>query len=223
MKNSRNAFARHVGALALGLGLASGAFAASPFQSTSNASAWTVSTALHGTDGDLASFDTNPLDQQQAILRSDNSGWLANVASGSNSDHTGDWTFFVFQQTFTLTAAEAATFDLKFTWEADDSGQGYADRGTWVPGYSLNGAPVTHGTWADGYSYVFGPTVDITGFHEGVNTLSSYVEGNGITDGMQLNVVSFASTVPEPGSMSLLLAGIVLLGMVARRARRAGR
>jgi hypothetical protein len=131
-----------------------------------------VSTALHGTDGDLASFDTNPLDQQQAILRSDNSGWLANVASGSNSDHTGDWTFFVFQQTFTLTAAEAATFDLKFTWEADDSGQGYADRGTWVPGYSLNGAPVTHGTWADGYSYVFGPRVDITGFHEGVNTLS---------------------------------------------------
>lgn len=222
MNISLHTISARVGALALGLGMASGAFAAS-FQSTSNASAWTVSTVLHGADGQLASFDTNPAHQQQAVLRNDGSGWLANNASGSNSDHTGDWTFFVFQQTFTLTAAEAATFDLKFTWEADDSGQGFADRGTWVPGYSLNGASVTHGTWAGGNSYVFGPTVDISGFHEGENTLSFFVEGNGITDGMQLKVVSFASSVPEPGSMALLLAGLGLLGTMARRARRAGR
>ena len=53
----------------------------------------------------------------------------------------GDWTFFVFHQTFDLTGYDPTTADLQFQWAADDSGQGFADRGTWVPKYSLNGGP----------------------------------------------------------------------------------
>ena len=55
------------------------------------------------------------------------------------------------------------------------------------------------GTWAGGNSYGFGPTVDITsGFVSGLNVIDFYVEGNGVTDGMALDLISFTSSVPSP-------------------------
>ena len=47
--------------------------------------------------------------------------------------------------------------------------------------------------------------MDITsGFVAGQNVIDFYVEGNGRTDGMALNPISFTAGVPEPASLTLL-------------------
>jgi hypothetical protein len=225
MKTSRRSLASRLalGTLALGLATAaSGSFAA-VLASTTDAAAWTVSTAFHGDgsgDGLLASFDTNPANFTAAVERSGAPGWIANIASGSNGSGVGQWTFFVFEQTITLTSSEVAD-GLKFQWAADDSGQGFAARGSWTPKFSVNGGGLIPGNWApDGYSYTLGPVTDVgaaDGLQVGANTLLFYVEGNGITDGMSLVGIP---AVPEPGSVPLIAAGLGLLGVMVRRAKR---
>jgi hypothetical protein len=225
MKTSRRSFASRLAIVASALGLAtaaSGTFAGT-LASTTDAAAWTVSTAFHGDgsgDGLLASFDTNPADFTAAVERSDAPGWIANIASGSNGTGIGQWTFFVFEQTVTLTSAEVAD-GLKFQWAADDSGQVFATRGSWTPKFSVDGGGLIPGDWGPGGdSYSLGAITDVTaadGLHEGVNTLMFYVEGNGITDGMSLVALP---AVPEPGSPGLFAAGLGLLGVMMRRAKR---
>ena len=71
-----------------------------------------------------------------------------------------------------------------------------------MPAYSLNGGPLIAGTWPGGYSYNFGPTVNLSsGFVAGQNVIEFYVEGNGVTDGLAVNPISFTAGVPEPASL----------------------
>ena len=190
--------------------------AAPIFYSTSDSAHWQVATNLQGTDGLLSSFPTTGFVPATVTPGRQPGTWLANNSTGTNGS-VGDWTFFVFRQTFDLTGYNPATADLQFQWAGDDSGQGFAAHGTWVPKYSLNGgAPIT-GVWPGGDTYSFGPTTEIsTGFVAGQNTLDFYVEGNGVTDGFALQTVSFtAQPVPEPESCVLLLASIGSLGVIA--------
>jgi len=190
-------------------------FAAPTFYDTSaaNASNWQVSTRTGCCDGQLSSFSTSNF--QTAAALPGRTGWIANTPSGNNST----WTFFVFRQTFDLTGYDSTTAGLKFQWAADDSGEVFASRGSWVPKFSLNGGSMV--PWGTGATYSFGPTVDLhSGFVSGLNTIDFYVEGNGTTDGFALTLGpggGLTAAVPEPESYAMLMVGLGLMGAVARR------
>lgn len=197
--------------------------AAPVFHSTSEASFWQVATNVLGGagDGQFASFPTTGFTTATAI--SGRPGWIANNSTGTNG-WMGDWTFFVFRQTFDLSGYDPATALLQFQWAADDSGEGYAYRGTWVPKFSLNNGSMV--SWGSGPTYDFGPTVTLdSGFVSGLNTIDFYVEGNGVTDGFALQTMGFSALevapVPEPETYAMMLAGLGLLGIAARRRKRA--
>lgn len=192
-----------------------GAAQAAPvFSSTNDPSSWQVATNVGGTDGQFSSFPTSGFVTATGVptRTTDGINWIANNATGTNGP-LGTWTFFVFRQTFDLTGYDAATADLQFQWAADDSGEGFAIRGTWTPKFSLNGGALIAGSWPSGSTYDFGNVTDIsTGFVSGLNTIDFYVEGNGVTDGFALKPIAFravsTNAVPEPLTLSIFGAGL---------------
>ena len=227
MKSSNLVALQMIGAVAVCLTLgATEGYAGPVFYSTSDAPQWQVAVNIGGTDGSFSSFPTTGFVTATAVTGryTGTTEWIANNSSGTNVP--GDWTFFVFRQTFDLTGYDPSTADLQFQWAADDSGQGFADRGSWVPKYSLNGGPLITGTWPGGNTYGFGPTAELSsGFVSGQNVIDFYVEGNGQTDGFALNPISFAASVPEPASLTLLgiaaASGLGYFGL-QRRKRNSG-
>lgn len=206
--------------LALG---ATGAVAAPTFYSTSDAARWSVSTNLSSNDATASEsslFKTDAADFSQAVAMpwrvSEGTSWIANNATGSNGCCIGSWTQFVFRQAFDLTGYDATTANLQFRWGGDDSGEVYAARGSWTPKFKLNGGSFVDGT--AGY-YVLGNTVALnSGFVAGLNTIDFYVQGNGVTDGFVLQSAGLtAQSVPEPETYALMLVGLGLLGVAARR------
>ncbi|MGH7245005.1 MAG: hypothetical protein ACREJD_16440 [Phycisphaerales bacterium] len=160
---------------------------------------WFVSTNVNpGGDGNVASFHTNNF--TQAVNINYDPGrwdWIADIPSGTHGG-VGNWTFFVFRQTFDLTGFNASTATLTFRWGGDDSGEIFASRGSWIPEFRLNGGAFTYypGSTPEHRipTYSYSPWVSLTGFAPGINTIDFYVEGNGQTDGFGLQVQSFTAT-----------------------------
>jgi hypothetical protein len=158
---------------------------------------WFVSTNVDRSgDGKFESFKTALFTQAVNVTydaaRAD---WIADVPSGSHGG-VSYWTFFVFRQSFDLTGFDSTSAKLTIRWGADDSGEIFAQRGSWIPAYTLNGGPFVYYPGSSPShripTYGYSPWFTITsGFVPGVNTIDFYVEGNGQTDGFGLQVQSF--------------------------------
>lgn len=200
-------------------------FSAPAFYSTGDPLGhWYVSTNVDRSgDSIFASFKTADFAQAVNITYDSNRlDWIADVVSGSHGG-VGNWTFFVFRQTFDLTGYDPSTANLQFRWGADDSGEIYADRGSWVPAFSLNGGDFVYYPGASPdhriptYGYSDWTSLS-SGFRSGLNTIDFYVEGNGQTDGFGLQVASFtAQPVPLPSALLFTAPGLIGLAALRRR------
>lgn len=198
------------------------------FISTSNPTAWKVSTNVSGVDtgpNDASRFLTGSGDFIAAVsvtipaVRDD---YIANNPTGTNG-WLGRYTQFVFRQTFDLTGYDPTSALLSFQWAADDSGESVLYRGSWLNRFSLNGGGF-QGVDSGGY-YVYDPIKVVqlsSGFASGLNTIDFYVQGNGVSDGFELKTLSFSaartSSVPDSGLTLALLSGS-LISLVALRRR----
>lgn len=196
------------------------------FTSTNNPSAWTVSVNQSGVDtgNDSSRFLTGASDFQSAVKIVGRADYIASNSSGTTGGYIGDYTQFVFRQTFDLTGYDPATVNLTFQWAADDTGQGFAERGSWLNRFTVNGGAF-QGVDSGGY-YDYDPNKIVqlsSGFVSGLNTIDFYVQGNGVTDGFELRTLSatanaVGTTVPDGGATIAMLGG-VLLGLIAVRRR----
>ena len=117
---------------------------------------------------------------------------------------------YVYRTQFTLTAAQVAGASLTGFWSGDDGGGPGA-------GIFLNALNV--GAAVSSFS-AFDPYSISTGFIVGVNNLDFAVFNFGGPTGLRV-MADQARAVPEPASLGLL--GLGLLGLAARRRRKAAR
>lgn len=189
------------------------------FGSASSSGHWFVSTTVSPNEGVFSNFGANPFTPAVNLDHPLRLDWIADVASGSHGG-VGNWTYFVFRQTFDLTGYDTTTANLTIRWAADDSGEIFADRGSWIPAFTLNGGSFvnypgsTPANRIPTYSYSV-PQSITSGFVDGLNTIDFYVQGNGQTDGFALEVLSFTASVPSPGAAALLALG----GLIRTRRR----
>ena len=124
---------------------------------------------------------------------------------------------YTFRTTFDLTGLNPAGTTLTLTNFWLDN--------YWV-GYSLNGAalasggmdPVPAAPNGENWNRPFTLTID-DGFQAGVNTLDLVITGNGSTDGIL--VEGMITSTPEPATFVLVASGFAVVGVVARRRRKA--
>jgi hypothetical protein len=200
-------------AASVALGVASTASLAAPvFYSTADASHWEVVGSSR-----VTGFVETGFVEATAVTNFPGPGsrWnntLSWISPNANGTSSGDW-YYNYRQSFDLTGYDPATAILQFQLATDDV----------FHGYRLNGGILTS---AGGTNQInLGPIITVTGFSDGLNTLNFYIDDSGRWNtGIALQIVSFTAqelgvvtTVPEPETGILLLAGVGIMGLLARR------
>jgi hypothetical protein len=165
--------------------------------------------SLNGTGYGYVSNDTDwPINPW--IANTSTSKWITPTASqGESLDPTTNGTYS-WTLSFDLTGYNAST--------ASFTGQFAADNGATV---KLNGSVIGTSDSFTSYSSF----AALSGFKAGVNTLefvvTNYAQGSGNPTGLRVEFLqSNVAAVPEPETYAMLLAGLGLMGGIARRRAR---
>ncbi|HEY8852052.1 MAG TPA: PEP-CTERM sorting domain-containing protein [Gemmatimonadaceae bacterium] len=140
------------------------------------------------------------------------SNWIGARADGSQDGGAADGNYsrflYSFRTTFTGTSGMSVTYECA----RDDT----------FFSVILNGATVAGATCPE-YT-LFTPFTISSGFNNGTNTLQFNIGGNGITDGLLVDITDVtipSSGVPEPTSILLFASGLIGLAVAGRSRRKA--
>lgn len=152
---------------------------------------------------------------------------VLNLVSGSSFD---DVFSFTLTQTADVTiggSSSAFTIDLgslgTISIPAVDFGGNYSFKTADGSAFSMNG--MSYSTSASGDSFAFAVDnlsantylFEIKGTAGGGSSLLKALSANGSVPGIGVYGVAFASTVPEPSELAMMLAGLGMIGAVVRR------
>ena len=145
------------------------------------------------------------------LANSDTSRWITPTASQAQTLDANANGTYTFELSFNLTGYNAASAAFTGRFASDNAAE-----------VKLNGSTIATGT---GFTSWSGFSAS-SGFHAGVNTLdfvvTNFAQNGGNPAGLRVEFDSSSVTaVPEPETYAMLIAGMGLVGFVARRRKQA--
>ena len=141
------------------------------------------------------------------------SNWIGARADGSQDGGLADGNYSRFQYSFQTMFTGTSGMSVSYRCARDDA----------FFSVMLNGAAVAGATCPDYTLPITSFTIN-SGFNNGSNTLQFNVSGNGVTDGLIVDITDVTiptSGVPEPTSIVLFASGLIGVAFAGRSRRKA--